>query len=133
MCLQCSDRLCLYTAAGQLLPEQQRGWRPSLISNLRIEHSAATLEGVTHLLAMPRLEFLDIRGTAALQHGVLQKLARHFRLQVRLLHLLGSRKRGSYPLSLDFVDIRGAAARSPSNQTAGDQTRLRSFVNFIIL
>ena len=40
------------------------------------------IQGVGHLLALPALHFLDIRGTAALQHGVLHKLARRFSLQV---------------------------------------------------
>jgi hypothetical protein len=37
---------------------------------------------VGHLLALPTLHFLDIRGTPALQGGMMHKLARRFSLQV---------------------------------------------------
>ena len=45
---------------------------------------SATADGLVYLEALPRLEFLDIRRTSALQRGALQRLARHFRLQVTL-------------------------------------------------
>lgn len=41
------------------------------------------MQGVGHLLALPALHFLDIRGTPALQGGMMHRLARRFSLQVR--------------------------------------------------
>lgn len=41
-----------------------------------------SVQGVGHLLALPALHFLDIRGTPALQGGMMHKLARRFSLQV---------------------------------------------------
>jgi hypothetical protein len=53
-----------------------------VLSATQASCDAGTMQGVGHLLSLPALRFLDIRGTPALQHGVLHKLARRFSLQV---------------------------------------------------
>lgn len=57
------------------------------------EHSHA--DGVALLEALPKLDYLDIRATAALRHGTLLRLSRHFRLHV------------PFPPSSSFANLKG--------------------------